>query len=70
MRELSRSTSEGALAAASAGAVGGLTAMTVWELTAAPGVVASVAAAGAGLVVFATGSAIDRLLGHHPDEDT
>lgn len=64
-----RRWSEGLLAAGSAGAVGGLTAMGVWELTAAPGFIAALAAAGAGACVYATGTLIERLTGRPPAGD-
>ena len=55
---------DAALAAASAGAVGGLAALGVWELTAAPAIVAGAVGAAAGTGVHAIGTWTDRLLGY------
>lgn len=62
MPERIANTSEGLLAAVSAGAVGGLAALGIWELTAAPGVVAALSAGAAGAAVHLAGDLTDRLL--------
>lgn len=55
---------EAALAAASAGAVGGLAALGVWELTTAPAILAGAVGAAAGTGVHVMGTWTDRALGY------